>query len=60
MPDTTCLDEPVPPPLDDTDNAWSAYKWADHQAGADCRAKLKAVHDVVVQWPRDASHVIKK
>lgn len=51
LPPTICQDAPAPPLLDASDNEWAAYKWTDHQAGQDCREKLKAVHDTKAKWP---------
>jgi hypothetical protein len=52
LPQTTCADSPAPPALDATDNEWAGWKARDHDAGQDCRDKLKAIHDVQSKWPR--------
>jgi hypothetical protein len=54
LPQTTCAGEPVPPIAAASDKQIVSYFEGVRMAGADCRARLKAVHDAAVKWPRSA------
>lgn len=51
--DLTCPDEPLLPPVVQTDVDYG--KWSDdvRKAGAICRGRLHAVADWIAKWPKE-------
>jgi hypothetical protein len=54
LPQTSCASEPAPPPSAASDKQIVSYFEAVRLAGADCRARLKAIHDAATKWSRNS------